>query len=98
MTQGDILPGRVAGARSGPGLGPRSRWQLHREQGYSGWGPSNAKQGHCGHVRREWGRAGEGTWVLLTLRRSPEKGSPIFSGNLPWLWLGTLSLRERDES
>lgn len=33
---GDILPGRVAGARSGPGLGPRSCWQLHGEQGLPG--------------------------------------------------------------
>lgn len=86
---GDILPGRVAGARSGLGLGPRSCWQLHGEQGLPGarvqmgWGPGDEKQGS--------------PWELLGLRCVPEKGSPIFSGNLPWPWLGTLSLRGERE-
>lgn len=64
---GDILPGRMAGARSGPGLGPRSCWQLHGERGLPGarvqWGggPEMRSRSHRGHVRREWGRAGKGT-------------------------------------
>lgn len=52
-------------------------------------------QGWVGHTVTKLGTV---AWVLLTLRCSPEKGSPIFSGNLPWLWLGTLSLRVRDKS